>query len=195
MVGRLSKVDVMEWPGPDVAIPSVESLDSSLDFFSGLQKTVVGQGYGPTVNVIAANGGNCPETFNVTVYAGTTYVTSQNVTLSNGTSAWLSIPWNTTSTAYGYYTIWAYASPVPGQTNTANNNCTGCTVTVTIPGDINGDGKVNLQDLVLLTKAYGSKPGDSNWNPNADIKGDGIVDLPDLVVLAHYYNQQAANFP
>jgi hypothetical protein len=58
-----------------------------------------------------------------------------------------------------------------------------------IPGDINFDGKVSVADLVLLAKAYGSKPGDSNWNPNADIEGDGRVSLQDLVILAIHYGE------
>jgi outer membrane protein assembly factor BamB len=56
-----------------------------------------------------------------------------------------------------------------------------------IPGDINGDGKVNLQDLVLFADAYRSRPGDARWSPNADLKGDGVVDLADLTLFAHYY--------
>jgi len=59
----------------------------------------------------------------------------------------------------------------------------------TIPGDINGDGKVDLADLVILAKAYGSKPGDPNWNPAADILGHGNVDLADLAALANHYGQ------
>jgi hypothetical protein len=55
--------------------------------------------------------------------------------------------------------------------------------------DINGDGKVNLQDLFILAKAYGSKPGAPNWNPKADIDGNGIVGLSDLVALTQYYGQ------
>lgn len=58
-----------------------------------------------------------------------------------------------------------------------------------IPGDINGDFKVNLADLVLFVNAYGSRPGDANWNPAADINGDGIVNLADLVLLANHYGQ------
>jgi hypothetical protein len=58
-----------------------------------------------------------------------------------------------------------------------------------IPGDVNGDGKVDLADLVLFAKAYGSKPGDPNWNPAADFLGHGKVDLADLVVLAEHYGQ------
>ena len=64
-----------------------------------------------------------------------------------------------------------------------------------IPGDINGDGRVSLVDLVLLTKAYGSRPGDPNWNSAADINGDGIVDLSDLVTLAKNYGQSGYIHP
>jgi hypothetical protein len=56
-------------------------------------------------------------------------------------------------------------------------------------GDINNDGVVNLNDLVLLARAYGSKPGDSNWNPPADLNGDGKVSLADLVILARSYGR------
>jgi hypothetical protein len=58
-----------------------------------------------------------------------------------------------------------------------------------IPGDLNGDGKVNLADLVILAKAYGSRPGDANWNPNADIDGKDIIGLSDLMILAQHYGQ------
>jgi parallel beta-helix repeat protein len=58
-----------------------------------------------------------------------------------------------------------------------------------ILGDINGDGKVSLSDLVLLANAYGSKQGDAKWDPNADINGDGKISLTDLVLLANHYGQ------
>ena len=59
----------------------------------------------------------------------------------------------------------------------------------TIPGDLNGDGTVGLDDLVMLAQAYGCRPGDPNWNPVADINGDGVVDLADLVILVQHYGQ------
>jgi hypothetical protein len=58
-----------------------------------------------------------------------------------------------------------------------------------IQGDINRDGKANLQDLVLLAKAYNSRPGELKWNPAADINFDGVINLSDLVILANHYNQ------
>jgi len=54
-------------------------------------------------------------------------------------------------------------------------------------GDIDGDGKVDLKDLTLLAKAYGSTPGKPNWNPLCDLNHDGVVDLTDLVTVATCY--------
>jgi hypothetical protein len=59
-----------------------------------------------------------------------------------------------------------------------------------IPGDLNHDGKVSLQDLVILAKAYESKPTDPNWNPDVDIDGNNIVNQSDLAILAIHYGQQ-----
>jgi hypothetical protein len=47
-------------------------------------------------------------------------------------------------------------------------------------GDVNHDGKVNLLDLLIITKALFSTPTKRNWNPNCDLNGDGRVDLKDL---------------
>jgi hypothetical protein len=58
-----------------------------------------------------------------------------------------------------------------------------------LAADLNGDSEVGLEDLVTLAQAYGSKLGDTNWNPNADIDGNGIVGLNDLVILAQNYGQ------
>jgi thermitase len=58
-----------------------------------------------------------------------------------------------------------------------------------ILGDINGDGTVDLKDLVLMTCAYGSTPGCTNWGANADLDGNGRVSLTDLVTVATRYGQ------
>jgi hypothetical protein len=70
------------------------------------------------------------------------------------------------------------------------NTTTGGTVVVgSIPGDLNGDGKVSLTDLVILALAYGSRSGDAKWNQIADIDGNGVVGLTDLVIVALHYGQ------
>jgi outer membrane protein assembly factor BamB len=150
-------------------------------------KTVVGLGYSVGMAVTAADLGSYTETFNVALFANTTILASQNVMLPSGASTTLAFTWNTTGFAYGNYTLSAYASPVPGQTNTTNNSLTVGNVFVTIPGDVNGDGTVNILDAILLANAFTATPGSSNWNPNADINCDGVVNILDAIILANNF--------
>jgi hypothetical protein len=149
----------------------------------------VGQGYSLNINATVHNTGDAVETFNVTAYANGTAIETKEMTLTNGSSTSVTFVWDTTSFAYGNYTISAYATPVPDETNTTDNNIFGGWVTVTIPGDLNCDFTVGLADLVILAKAYSSTHGDSTWSPNADIDNNGTVGLSDLVILAQHYGQ------
>lgn len=56
-----------------------------------------------------------------------------------------------------------------------------------IPGDIDGDGDVDLSDLATLLAAYGTCVGDHDFNPAADLDADGCVDLSDLAALLGNY--------
>jgi len=162
-------------------------------------KTVVGKGFSDNVTVLVADNGDYAETFNVTAYANSTVIETEQVSLNATDQATLTFTWNTTGFAYGNYTISVYAQPVPGETDNADNNFTIGAVTVIILGDLNGDGKVDLADLVLLADAYGShcanyhyqgEPASPNWNPNADIAPPyGIISLTDLVTMAMHYGQ------
>ncbi|MGD0495919.1 MAG: dockerin type I domain-containing protein [Candidatus Bathyarchaeia archaeon] len=164
--------------GHDVAVTSVEC-----------SKTVIGEGYSEIVNVTVADVGNYTETFNVTAYANTTAMGKEEATLTSGSSMSLMFAWDTTGYSYGNYTISAVADTVPNETNTANNNMTDGSVVVTIPGDINGDGTVDIYDAILLAGAFNSSPGSKRWNPNADINGDGIVDIYDAIIQSGHFNQ------
>jgi hypothetical protein len=154
-------------------------------------KSVIGKGFGDNVTVLVSDTGDYDETFNVTAYANSTVIGTEQVSLNSTEQTTLTFTWNTTDSAYGNYTLSGYAWPVPGETNTADNNFTGGSIAVSIPGDLDGSFKVSRQDLVILTNAYSSKPGDSNWNPNADINGDGKVSLQDLVILTEHYGQHS----
>jgi parallel beta-helix repeat protein len=146
-------------------------------------RTIVGQNTTMTTTITLVNYGTYPRALNVTLYVNTTVIGTQTVNyVSNGTPIILEFAWNTTGFAYGNYTLSASIQPV-------NNNCTGGAVTVTIPGDVNGEGKVNMGDVVAILKAFGSTPGMPNYNANCDIDGNGKVDMGDVVIALRNFGQ------
>ena len=154
-------------------------------------KTMVGQNRTCKINVTITNEGNFTETFDVTLYANTTIIgTHLNITLPSGYTIIISFIWNTTGFAKGNYTISAYAHPVPSETDTSDNLLTDGWIILTILGDLNGDYKVDILDAIMLSKAFGSCPGDPNWNPNADLVEDSIVDILDAIALAKTFGQE-----
>jgi len=163
--------------GHDVAVTNIAS-----------DKASIGQGFFSNITVTIGNQGSFAETFDVTVYANQTVIaTFVNTALASGNFRTLSFTWSTSGFAKGNYTISAYAGPVPGDVNTTNNYLSSGPVAVTIIGDLNGDFKVSLADLVILANAYGARPGDARWNSNSDIDCNRVVSLTDLVNLAINY--------
>jgi parallel beta-helix repeat protein len=150
-------------------------------------KTVVGQGYSNKINVTVYDGVPA-EPVNITLYANQTIIgTLTNVTLPCGNCTTITFTWNTTGFAYGNYTISAYVTPVPGETDLTDNNYTGGTVKVTIPGDANGDGVVDAQDFFILERAWGTSTGQPNYDPRADFNGDGVVDAQDFFIMEYHW--------
>ena len=70
------------------------------------------------------------------------------------------------------------------------------TATATAPeasqpvADINGDGIVNIQDMVLVSSNFGKTEQNS-----ADVNGDGVVNISDLVLVAGAFGEGAAAAP
>lgn len=58
---------------------------------------------------------------------------------------------------------------------------------VKVPGDVNGDFKVDGIDLALLGAAWWASPIDPNWNPDCDFDQSGRVDGGDLALLGSYW--------
>jgi len=58
-----------------------------------------------------------------------------------------------------------------------------------LPTDLNKDGIVNMLDIMIVASAYGSRPGDPNWNETADITKDGIVNMRDVILVVSDYGK------
>ena len=59
-----------------------------------------------------------------------------------------------------------------------------------LAADVNGDGTVNIQDLVLVASSFGQ-----NGQNRADVNGDGDVNIQDLVMVAGALGEGAAASP
>lgn len=69
---------------------------------------------------------------------------------------------------------------------TGRNQTTGqVTQSTYLPGDINGDGKVDLNDLRAFAPAYLTSVNDGFYNPSADSNRNGFVGQRDAVTLVH----------
>jgi plastocyanin len=108
---------------------------------------------------------------------------NQSISLISGASGNLTYIWKTSGPDdIGYYNLTAYAWPVPGETDLSDNNFTcGYRVTVTIPGDVNGDGHVGSADLALILAYWQEKAPPAP--ANADIVGNGVIGSADLALI------------
>ncbi len=57
------------------------------------------------------------------------------------------------------------------------------TVETTLPGDVNGDGQVNLADEQAFAKTYVESRGDKDYKASADYNQNGIVNLYDALAM------------
>ncbi len=55
---------------------------------------------------------------------------------------------------------------------------------ITLLGDLNNDGKVDMIDVAIAAKAFGTKPGDARWNAVVDVNKDGQIDMRDIALIA-----------
>jgi len=174
---------------PDIAITNVAtSKDGCLPMPSVCQNC--------TANITATiwNQGTFAESFTVTAYANSTVIGSQNVAnLLSGSQINLTFIWNTTGYALGNYTLRAYAVPVPGETDTADNNFTiPGIIVVTWLGDIDANGKIDVKDVYATGRAFGTSiqgpnPPGRSYNPNCDFDNNGKIDVKDYYLVCRNY--------
>jgi len=158
-----------------------------------LQKTVFWQGSNKTAtaNVIIINYGESSETFNFT-YKSDATLHEQTLTLGARESANLFFAWNTTSLPKGTNnTIVASLKAVEGERDLGDNNFT-ITLRITQLGDVKLDYKVNVLDLIWLSKHLGHANGDGHvpgtndwWDcMNCDVREDEWINVLDLILTA-----------
>ncbi len=66
---------------------------------------------------------------------------------------------------------------------------------VYLPGDVNGSGHVDIADLQDLASSYGSKVGQSRYNPAADFLQTGVISQQDARLLERNLSNPTPNVP
>ena len=56
-----------------------------------------------------------------------------------------------------------------------------------LPGDLNLDYKIDIIDIALVVKFFGSMEGSPNWYEKADIISDGKIDIVDISYVVQYF--------
>lgn len=52
-----------------------------------------------------------------------------------------------------------------------------------VPSDLDGDGDVDMADVMIAALAFGSTSSNPRWNADADINADGKIDMKDLCLI------------
>jgi hypothetical protein len=173
---------------PDVERPETREIDIAIKSISPC-RTVVSNQTCNTVLVELENQGNATETFNFTLFANEIQIGNKTLELAKFRSAVLEFQWNATGFALTNYTLRGCVMPLVGETDLEDNTLVHGTVKVSILGDINADGKVNILDAFLVAEAFDSNLGDATWNPNADIIEDETINILDIFQIAKEFGK------
>ncbi|KNY25311.1 hypothetical protein [Pseudobacteroides cellulosolvens] len=64
-------------------------------------------------------------------------------------------------------------------------------------GDISSpnDDKINMSDVISLSKVFNSVKGDGVYYESADLNGDSVINIMDVVIMAKHFNQTSSDYP
>ncbi|UCG36194.1 MAG: hypothetical protein JSV64_06140 [Candidatus Bathyarchaeota archaeon] len=166
----------------DIAVTGIEA-----------SPNMVYPGRSVTIAVTVENlGDTMASDFNVTVYSDNMTIGTETIDfLAPNLNTTVFVIWDTTGLeSCNNYTLSAEASPVLYELDLTNNYLVEGWVKIKIIGDVNGDGVVDIFDLVAAGEAYGSSEGDPDYNADADVAPMfGVVDIFDMVTIASHYGE------
>ena len=87
-----------------------------------------------------------------------------------------------------------YTYRIRATTSSANGSyITAASIYTFLPGDANGDGTVDINDLNIVLNSM--RTGAAGTWADGDFNGDGVVDISDFNLLLSYYGQSLPIMP
>jgi hypothetical protein len=84
---------------------------------------------------------------------------------------------------------------IPTQGTLSVSGTNGAKVSIGL-GDVNWDGVVNDDDKNICNTAFGTVPGDPNWNVDCDMNLDNTIDILDItIIITNYGNRIIKTIP
>ena len=143
------------------------------------------------ITVTVENKGNLTESFTVMLLYNNELIMNVTVTdLPPQGFQTISVIWNTSGFPPCYNaTLNAYVVPVPYETNLEDNTFTDGIISITLIGDVNGDGIINIYDVIQAGNAFGTYLGEPEYDERADINHDGTIDIYDLILIGLHFGE------
>jgi hypothetical protein len=117
-------------------------------------------------------------------YSEPTVFHTEAVTIKGGETIKNTYLWNTSNTQSGEYSIMVQAMLVPDEMEASNNVFLDSSLLLRRSTDLDANGVVNIIDVAIVARAFGSRPGDEKWNQNADLDNNGIINIIDVAAVA-----------
>jgi PKD repeat protein len=142
--------------------------------------------YNATSNVHASD--------TLTFNASNSYARGPNSTIV--TYAWnfgdgTDVTTNETLIEHRFFNVGDYAVSLNVTDDKGLSNATITEIRISLLGDLNSDGIVNIVDVSLVAGSYGSRPGEERWNLLYDLDHDGVISIVDVVIVAKEYGKIA----
>ena len=160
---------------------------------AGVSLEVVGESALSTMDAVegvsytlkVTNTGNMMDTVSLEASAEVGSLSDRSIELAAGASAEVTLTVKgDLLTEPGDYAISVTATSGTDDTMTAEATTT-TTIEMPTPWDVNDDGTVNIQDLVLVAGQF----GESGEGLKGDLNGDGTVNIQDLVIVASHFGE------
>ena len=116
--------------------------------------------------------------------SGTSVITCNLGSISNGDSVTMTVI--VTPTASGTFTNTASITSGVTDPNMANNSAT---VSTTACYDFNGDGQVNIPDIMIVASRWRCECGDACYDPLYDFDNDCDIDIVDIMQVAVHWGE------